>query len=415
MPTFSYKAILPDGRISEGRTEGRNRMEIVRILGQKGMQVVSVEERAGTSSKQSKKTPAKEVVPRREGGIRISSKQLIYFTEELSDLLSAGVQLADALQSIAGRSGENTIKTVAAECHKLVRDGVTLASALRQVSPSFSDLYCNLVEAGEISGALGDNLKRHVQFLTVLAELRGKLVTALIYPGFLIVSGAGVLAMFAFFLIPKLRRLVESTGGELPLFAAILLQAGDFIKANWLFVLGGLFVAVIVLFFAFQQESMKSWWDRTQLKLPLLGNLLLTRFNVQFVETLCNLLLNGLPLVKALELVRGTTRNRYINERIGEINERVTDGASLSLSMEKSGVFEPGLVDMARMGEATGKLANALGRAGDRLDREFNRSIDRIATVIQPAIILVMAVVVGSMAYMMISVIYETISVLRNR
>ena len=147
----------------------------------------------------------------------------------------------------------------------------------------------------------------------------------------------------------------------------------------------------------------------------MVGRLVLTRFNVQFVETLSNLLSNGLPLVKALKLVEGTTPNRYIQIRIGEITEKVSDGALLNRSMEKAQVFEPGLIDMVRIGEDTGKLAESMSKAGERLDREFSRSIDRIASIIQPAIILVMSVLVGVMAYMMISVIYETISVLRNR
>ena len=150
-------------------------------------------------------------------------------------------------------------------------------------------------------------------------------------------------------------------------------------------------------------------------KLPLFGRLLKTRFNVQFVETLSNLLVNGLPLVKALELVQGTTANLHVRAQIQEMTAKVSEGAFLHRAMEKAGIFEPGLIDMVRIGEDTGKLASSIAKAGERLDRELNRSIERIASVIQPAIILVMALVVGTMAYMMISVIYETISVLRNR
>jgi type II secretory pathway component PulF len=169
------------------------------------------------------------------------------------------------------------------------------------------------------------------------------------------------------------------------------------------------------VFLAFQRESTKRWWDEAKLKLPLFGKLLVTRFNVQFVETLANLLVNGLPIVRALELVETTTPNRYIREQIIQMRARVSEGAMLNRCMEKAGIFESGLVDMTRIGEDTGQLAPSIAKAGDRLDREFGRAIERIASVIQPAIILVMSVVVGLMAYMMISVIYETISVLRNR
>ena len=186
-------------------------------------------------------------------------------------------------------------------------------------------------------------------------------------------------------------------------------------KANWIALLVLLGIALVVGFVLFQREPTKRWWDEAKLKLPLFGKLLITRFNVQFVETLSNLLVNGLPIVRALELVETTTPNRYIREQIQQMRGRVSEGAQLNRCMEKAGIFESGLVDMVRIGEDTGQLAPSMVKAGDRLDREFGRAIERIASVIQPAIILVMSVIVGVMAYMMISVIYETISVLRNR
>jgi general secretion pathway protein F/type IV pilus assembly protein PilC len=421
MASFRYKVLKKDGSLAEGSLEAGSRGEATRRLNEQGSRVLSLTEEA--VKEKAKKKPAKSDAPDKPVKKstsapvenRLSSKQLVQFTEELSDLLAAGVQLDAALHSIGKRSESEAISRVAGACYEKVRDGVPLATALRLSSPSFNELYCNLVSAGEISGALGDILKRQVRYLNTLAELRGKLATALIYPAFLIVSGVGVSAMFVFFLIPKLRRLVESTGGELPPVAKLLLSTGDFLKANWIAVLVVLLVAVVVVFVAFQRESTKRWWDEAKLKLPLFGKLLVTRFNVQFVETLANLLVNGLPIVRALELVETTTPNRYIREQIIQMRARVSEGAMLNRCMEKAGIFESGLVDMTRIGEDTGQLAPSIAKAGDRLDREFGRAIERIASVIQPAIILVMSVVVGLMAYMMISVIYETISVLRNR
>lgn len=419
MATFRYKVLQKDGSVSEGSLEAGSRGEATRRLNEQGSRVLSMTEEK-TKAKKAEKAPASPgKAPRKPAAAptenRLSSKQLVQFTEELSDLLSAGVQLDAALHSIAKRSESQAIARVAGSCYEKVRDGVPLATALRFSSPSFNELYCNLVSAGEVSGALGDILKRQVRYLNTLAELRGKLATALIYPSFLVVSGVGVTAMFVFFLIPKLRRLVESTGGALPPVAKLLLAAGDFMKANWIALLVLLCVALVVLFLLFQREATKRWWDEAKLKLPLFGKLLLTRFNVQFVETLSNLLVNGLPIVRALELVETTTPNRHIREQIVQMRGRVSEGALLNRCMEKAGVFESGLVDMVRIGEDTGQLAPSMAKAGDRLDREFGRAIERIASVIQPAIILVMSLVVGLMAYMMISVIYETISVLRNR
>jgi general secretion pathway protein F/type IV pilus assembly protein PilC len=420
MASFRYKVLQKDGSLSEGSLDAASRGEATRRLNEQGSRVLSMTEE---KQKVEKKKAVKEGAPDKPAKKattapvenRLSSKQLVQFTEELSDLLSAGVQLDTSLHSIGKRSESPAIARVASSCYDRVRDGMPLATALRLSSPSFNELYCNLVSAGEVSGALGDILKRQVKYLNTLSELKGKLATALIYPSFLIVSGVAVSAMFTFFLIPKLRRLVESTGGELPPIARILLGLGDFMKANWIVLLVLLGIALVVVFVLFQREPTKRWWDEVKLKLPLLGKLLITRFNVQFVETLSNLLVNGLTIVRALELVETTTSNRYIREQIQQMRGRVSEGAQLNRCMEKARVFESGLVDMVRIGEDTGQLAPSMVKAGDRLDREFGRAIDRIASVIQPAIILVMSVIVGVMAYMMISVIYETISVLRNR
>ena len=417
MSTFQYRALKGDGGVSKGTADGRNRAEVMRQLNSRGFQVLSVEEieqkpEARTEVKSESRARPKSSAPQEN---RLSSKQLIQFTEELSDLLSAGIQLDAALSSIAKRSESPLIARVAGVCYEKVRDGAPLATALRQASRSFNDLYCILVAAGEVSGALGDILKRQVAYLTTMSELKGKLATALIYPSFLVVSGLGVGSMFVFFLIPKLQRLVESTGGDLPAVASFMMASGEFFRNHWIAVFGliaGLLVVGAVLF---QRPEVKYAWDEQKLKIPMVGKLVLTRFNVQFVETLSNLLSNGLPLVKALQLVEGTTHNRHIQTRISEIAEKVSEGALLNRSMEKAQVFEPGLIDMVRIGEDTGRLAESMSKAGERLDREFSRSIDRIASIIQPAIILVMSVLVGVMAYMMISVIYETISVLRNR
>lgn len=420
MASFRYKVLQKDGSLSEGHLDAASRGEATRRLNEQGSRVLSLTEE---KQKAEKKKAAKESTPDKPAKKaasapvenRLSSKQLVQFTEELSDLLAAGVQLDTSLHSIGKRSESPVIARVASSCYEKVRDGVPLATALRLSSTSFNELYCNLVSAGEVSGALGDILKRQVKYLNTLAELKGKLATALIYPSFLVVSGIAVSAMFTFFLIPKLRRLVESTGGELPPIARLLLGAGDFMKANWIALLVLLLIAVVIIFVMFQREPTKRWWDEVKLKLPLFGKLLITRFNVQFVETLSNLLVNGLPIVRALELVETTTPNRYVREQIQQMRGRVSEGALLNRCMEKAGIFESGLIDMVRIGEDTGQLAPSMAKAGDRLDREFGRAIERIASVIQPAIILVMSLVVGLMAYMMISVIYETISVLRNR
>ena len=150
------------------------------------------------------------------------------------------------------------------------------------------------------------------------------------------------------------------------------------------------------------------------LNLPVYGPLLRTRFEVQFLETLSNLLSNGLPLHRALELVRKTTMNLFLRERLGEVEMQVADGASLSRTLEKSGVARPLVVDMIRVGEQTGEMAEALRKAAERFDRQLTKVMERAAAALQPIIILCMAGMVGTMAWMMISVVYSTLANLRQ-
>ena len=335
MSAFQFKVLQKDGQVTEGTLEAATRGEATRALNEKGMQILSLQEQKSAKNKSKPKSAKKEKsggekakskAPKASQENKLKSKHLIQFTEELSDLLSAGVNLDVALNSIGSRSETPVIGRVANECYEKVRDGVPLASALRSSSPSFNDLYCNLVSAGEVSGALGDILKRQVKYLTTLQELRSKLASAMVYPMFLVVSGIGVSAMFIFFLLPRLEELMLSTGGELPPFANLMISAGDVFRANWIPIVAVLLIGIALLVMAFQQESTKRAWDEKKLKLPLFGKMMITRFNVQFVETLSNLLINGMPLVKAMQLVEGTTPNRYVKEKIEEITGKVSEG-----------------------------------------------------------------------------------------
>jgi len=427
MAAFSYRALKSDGSVVEGRVEGASKGEVIRSLATRGLQLVSIEE-AGSVDLEEKRSVRRKRAAGADGmkrdasqdadangTRRLSGSHLIQFTEEVSDLLSAGVQLDSALESIAKRSESPDLRAVAQSCFERVREGSSLASALGASSGSFSSLYCNLVSAGEVSGALGDILKRQVRYLVTLSELQAKLITALIYPMFLVVSGIAVTGMFVFFLIPRLERLIDSTGGTLPPLAALLVGSAELVREYGIVLAVVAALAGFLFFLALRSPAYRRTWDRLVLRLPFFGKLVRTRFNVQFVETLANLLNNGMPLVRSLELVEGTAANLHLRDTIREIVDQVSEGSSLHRAMERGGVFDSGLIDMVRIGEDTGQLAGSMNKAGVRLDREFSRAIDRIASLVQPLIILIMALVVGIMAYVMISVVYDTIGMLRGQ
>ncbi|MBL9155686.1 MAG: type II secretion system F family protein [Verrucomicrobiales bacterium] len=436
MPEFTYRGLKPDGSTVNGQVSARDRSDAVRRLAQSGVQAFEVNESGSkqaeaaaqaekkaaekasrsASASQAKAGTASDTAKGGSGGrVRLTSSQVIFFTEELSDLLAAGVQLEPALRLMESRGESGPLREVTTRIRSLVREGVPLSRALGQASPSFGPLYCNLVAAGEAGGALEDILRRQVTYLQTLSELRGKVLTAMIYPAFLFLAGVGVTILFISFLVPRLTTMIESSGRPVPPGAKVLIAATAFLR-DWWWLLGILVALVVAGFFiAIRHPAIRPSWDRVKLRLPLFGNLQLRRFHVQFLETLSNLLANGLSLIKGLELSRGSTDNLHLQQQLIQVTAQVADGGSLCRALEKAGVFPQSLIDMVRIGEQTGRLGESLAKAGERLDRDLNRAVERLSAFVQPVIMVLMAIVVGSMAYLMITVIYDTISLLRQQ
>jgi general secretion pathway protein F len=438
MAVFTYKA-LSGGSITTGELDASDRREALRMLDKKGLQPVKLTEAKVAEPK------AKRVSPRSSGGkadppgpkpkagspatvatakmaeipegpIKLRRAEVVLFTEELSDMLAAGLQLEPALRAMENRQELGNLKVVSVKLRQIVRDGNSFSNALRRVSPSFGPLYCSLAAAGEASGALDTILQRQAHYLKTLQELQGRVTLALIYPAFLMFSGILVSIIFVTKLIPQLTTLLESTpGAEMPMGAVILINVSDFITKWWMVMLL-LLAAFGVLFKAWtDSEANKPQWDRAKLKIPLYGRVVEQRFFVQYLETMANLVANGLPLLRSLELTKDATQNIHHQEHLKEMIEMVGDGRSLSKTMVKSGIFPSLLIDMVAVGEQTGKIDQALQRAAVRYDKELSNALQRVMALIMPSVLIVMALLIGTMAYLMITAIFQTISSLSGR
>jgi len=349
------------------------------------------------------------------GKLVLKPDQVVDFTEEFADLLAAGIPLDDALVLIERRKEKSMLRDVAGGVSQHVKEGKPLAEALRRTSASFGDLYCALVAAGEASGSLGQILRRHAAYLRNMQELKGKVQGAMIYPSFLVFSGLLVMALFVSYLLPRLAKMLESQGAQLPPPAAFLMAAGGVLKETWPFILIGIFVLILGLRLAWRSQKFREAWDRGVMNVPGIGPLLWARFHVQFAETFSGLLKNGLTMQRAMNLCLNTTSNHYLRERIGAISELVSNGSSLANAFEKSGAFPASICDIVRIGEHTGQLPESLGKAAERLDRDLTRRMETVGELFQPVIILVLALVVGGMAWIMMGSVFETISRLQNR
>jgi type II secretory pathway component PulF len=425
MPIFAYQAVDATGRESAGTLEANDRAGALKVLSGRGLQPFKVSESANAAKaagKNAKPASAKEGklaknVGAPAGPIPLSLGQLQLFTEELAELMEAGMRLEPALKLMQGKVDEKAqpYRLVARKLGDLVREGHPFSSALKVASPSFGELFCSVAAAGEAGGSLGQSMRRQAAYIAASRDMRSQVAVALIYPGFLLVAGIGVTVLFITFLIPRLMTLIQSTRGKIPPIASFLIQVSDFLKTNWLFVLLGIIAMGVGFSLFIKSKTGRPVWDKMKLKLPFVGGVLSSSFHSQFLETLASLSVGGLPLLKGLELASRVTTNTYCQSHLTKANALVQDGGSLSRALEKTSLFPGNLVEMVRLGEHTGDLPAALRRAADRCARDLGKALEKAAAAIQPVIILLMAGIVGLMAYLMISIIFDTVQALQKQ
>ena len=414
MATFRYSAYASDGQLATGTLEALDRGDAVRELSARRLQPVSlapvenplVSSRVPAAAATNRET--KEALP--PTVVHLNAGQVTMFVEELAQLLAGGIQLEPALGIMERRRELSGLKVVAGLVRTRLRDGQSFAGAVQVTSPSFGEMFCNLASAGEMSGSLAAVLKRQAAYLKSIQELKSRVLAALIYPAFLLFSAVSVAILFVVFLIPKLMELLDSTGGSLPVGAQLILGVSEFAKATWwIWAILGTVGTLTVRWWA-SQERNRPAWDHFVLRVPLFGRLIRERFYVQFLETLCNLVANGLPLNRALELTKAATPDRYLRRHLEAVIAQVDDGLPLSSALDRTGEFPSLLTDMLAVGEETGDLAAALGRTAERYDGELKKRAERLSALIQPVVVVAMASLVGAMAYLMITAIFQTIA-----
>ena len=401
---FQYVAIDPSGEKHEGELDLASRNEVIRHLQAKGMRPASIKEGEASVKKRQKEKAISE------GPLLLKQKDIIAFTEELSELLEAGLPLEPALGSMEDRDESGVLKEASARLRRWVTEGEQMYQSLPKVSPGFDQLYCNLVKAGEASGSLQTILKQHCAYLKEQVELRARLQQALIYPAFLVLACVIVTLVFIFYLLPKITLLLDGMpGSDMPLGVKIATWLGDTLRGQW--------VTIIILMVAFiggvklwhQREENKAKWDEWKLTLPLFGKVINYGLYVQWLQTLGNLLENGVPLVQGLQLTSETMTNRFFRDKLEIVTEQVGDGYRLTRCMRKAEMFPPNMVDLIGVGESTGKLSRALTRAAAYYDKRLSVLIKGLLGLISPLILLAMSLLVALLSYTMIQAIYETI------
>jgi len=405
MMLFAFQALSADGTPKSGTLEAADRGDALRQLARRGLQPRSIQSQTAEI--------AKSDTHKSNDALSLSKTDVIRFTEDMGDLLASGLQVEQALQAMENRSASK-LGTLATRVRALVRDGVPLSAALRQASPAFDELYCNMIAAGENSGALDDIMDRQARHLRLMESVHAKVVGALIYPAFLISAGGALALVMITYLLPKLASLLTGSGKEPPFMIKVSLALSDVLKNYW-WALGIALGCIIMLLFALRKTpGFQSRWHRFMIKMPGIRDITRARFELQFFETLGSLLRGGVPLLHALELVRRAVTNLHLKHSLAQAESLVQEGASLSSAMKKTRALDSQAIDVIRIGEDTGHLAEVLGKAATRMDTQLTRTIERVTALIQPCLLLVMAALVGTLVYTMVNIVFSTLSQLRH-
>ena len=404
MPQFSYRARNSQGGLVEGVLDCADRAIAIRQIESQRCIPVRIE-MLGAEPKVVATGAAQPEAPTRN--LKIPHGQLLIFTEQLAHLLQAGMTLDEALSILEKRLKQPRVQQMTHSLQQGLVDGRSFSQALSEMPRIFQPLYVNLVAAGEASGALPQILLRLVKHLMQAKDLRDRVQQALIYPAFLALAGAILVTIFITFMVPQLTGFMAQTGGALPLPTRILLQVHHAITGYWW--VGVLAVVGLIIGFRalVRSEEGRIGWDRFRLLIPGYGGVIRHRYYAQFSRTLGTLMENGVPLLRALDLVTEIAGNRFLEVKLREVRKSVIDGATLSAALQEQKLFPDLLTDMMAVGEQTGHFAETMQAIADVYERELDRSVGVISQLIPPVIIVVIAVLVGLVVFSILSAVFE--------
>lgn len=407
MPTFAYKAKTRSGELVDGTvTAGDRRLALVQ-LGRMGYFPLAVEVSDGRGGGAKPALSASMTFSFRE---RMTSRDVLVFTQQLCSLLRSGMQLSDALTTLARRAQKTGVREVLDGVRADIVEGANLSDALARYPKLFSRLYVNLVRAGEASGTLAEILERLAHHYESVGEIREKVVSALIYP--LIIIGVGVVTIIFFMtvMVPKFADMFRDMGRTMPLPTRMLIGISDLVVGYWWIPVILMVVGVVLLRQRMASVDGRLQLDGWTLRMPVIGSVITLSAFGHFARTLATLLENGVPVLTALQIVEDTMGNRVIAREIGQARTRVTDGTSISQPLAKGKIFPPLLIDMLAVGEASGSVVPSLQNIADTYDRELTHKLRVMTTLLEPVIIIFMALIVGSVVLSVLMAVFEITS-----
>jgi type II secretory pathway component PulF len=394
MPTFSYKAIKPNGGVAEGVLEAPGRPDALRQIETLGLRPVNLAEKTAEAAKNGSALPANFSF--KFESTKVSPKALENFTRLLSSLLAAGVPLSRALVILMREAKTPVVAAKWKEVHDYVVDGMSLADAMAKSPETFPRIYIAMVEAGEVGGFLDVVLAQIAEFQSREKELKAKVMAAMIYPCILFCLATMMMAALLIFFVPMLQKVFATLHGTLPLITQIVIGVSNFMRSYGIFVVLGIFIIVFTLRTWMASEKGRRAWEGFILRVPLVGPLVAQFAMTRFCRMLGTLLGAGVPLVHSLNVARRSIGNQILVDTVGKSIEQVQQGGRLGQSLADCKVlFSSSALEMISVAEESGKLDGELVRLATVSEGDLNRNLQTAVSFAEPLLLFFIAGFIG--------------------
>ncbi len=426
MPKFTYIALDQNGAEQTGVVEADNKITAMESIRNQGLLVRECEE-AGTAAsknmtakaKKESKQPgqSKKKGGKGKAGGSIKRRELMIFTRQLATLIDAGLPLLQSLQVLQKQEPNENLRATLVALSDAVQGGSTFSDALSSYPKLFNRLFVNMVKAGEVGGVLEVVLKRLAEYEEKAGKLRGKIVSAMVYPMIIMVIAVGILTFLMLVIVPKFKEMFEGQNMDLPAFSQFVFNLSDNCMADSVIpyvpnaILVILVIFLLIVFISIWRRTPKGGRiiDSAVLKIPKLGHLNQVNAVARFSRTFGTLVSSGVPILQALNITRDTSGNVIVADSVTKIHDAVREGESIVTPMQISPVFPPMVISMVDVGEETGRLPDMLMRVAEVYDEEVDNSVTALTAMLEPIMIVCLAIVVGSIVLAMFLPMMEII------
>jgi len=399
---FRCRLASPNGEIVEGVYIADSEARLRHELEEKGLFVLSLQPKgaiAGVSLH----------LPQRKG---INTREFLVFNQELATLLKAGMPLVQSLDLLKRRVTSPSFRRVLDDVHERVRSGTALSDAFDSHRDLFPSVYTASLLAGERSGNLDATLRRYVDYTKVVATVKRKTVSALVYPAILISLALAMVTFIVLKVVPAFQDFYGTFGAELPMSTRLIVGISEILRAHFLVIIAAVAGGVAAFFVWLRRSGQQARFDRMLLRLPMLGQVARKFATSQMARTLATLLGGGLPLVNALDIAAKSVGNQFMANQLGVVSGRVREGESFAAALEARRVFPEVAVKMAEVGESTGALQEMLNTVADFYDEEIATTMDRFVTLVEPVLLIVMGLIIAGLVLALYMPLFQLSSVL---